>query len=120
VQPHPGGASRLLSAERAGQILRTVRPAILVELERNRIALDLLGDVRRFDDQLVAINERIVEAVLATGTTVTDIHGIGPLGAAIILGHTGDIARFRSSGHYARYNGSAPIAASSGPNLGGR
>jgi transposase len=111
----PGGASRLLSAERAGQILRTVRPAIPVEVERKRIALDLLGDVRRFDNQLVAINERIVEAVLATGTTVTDIHGIGSLGAAIILGHTGDIARFPTSGHYARYNRSAPIAASSGP-----
>jgi transposase len=66
-------------------------------------------------NQLVAIDERIGEAVLATGTTVTDIHGIGPLGAAIILGHTGDIARFPTSGHYARYNGSAPIAASSGP-----
>lgn len=114
MQPHPGGASRLLSAERAGQILRAVCPAIPVEVERKRIALDLLGDVRRFDNQL-AINERIVEAVLATGTTVTDIHGIGPLGAAIILGHTGDIARFPSSGHYARYNASAPIAASSGP-----
>jgi transposase len=111
----PGGASRLLSAQRAGQILRTVRPAIPVEVERKRIALDLVGDVRRFDNQLVAINERIVQAVLATGTTVTDIHGIGPLGAAIILGHTGDIARFPTSGHYARYNGSAPIAASSGP-----
>jgi transposase len=46
---------------------------------------------------------------------VTDIHGIGPLGAAIILGHTGDIDRFPTSGHFARYTGSAPIAASSGP-----
>jgi transposase len=111
----PGGASRLLSAQRAGQILRTVRPASPAEVERKRIAVDLLGDVRRFDNQLVAINERIVDAVLASGTTLRDIHGIGPLGAAIILGHTGDIARFPSSGHYARYTGSAPIAASSGP-----
>jgi transposase len=63
----PGGASRLLSAERAGQILRTVRPAIPVEVERKRVALGLLGDVRRVDNQLVASNERIVEAVLAYG-----------------------------------------------------
>jgi transposase len=111
----PGGASRQLSAQRAGQILRRVRPASPVEVERKRIAVDLLGDVHRFDNQLVAINERIVDAVLASGTTVSDIHGIGPLGAAIILGHTGEIARFPSSGHYARYTGSAPIAASSGP-----
>jgi transposase len=74
--------------------------------------------------QLVAAGETVLDVpptlsarvrLLDAGTTVTDIHGIGPLGAAIILGHTGDIARFPTSGHYARYNGSAPIAASSGP-----
>ena len=111
----PGGAGRLLSTPQAGRILRRVRPAGPVEIERKRIALELAGDVRRFDNQLVATNERIVETVLASGTTVTDIHGIGPLGAAIILGHTGDIARFPTSGHFARYTGTAPIAASSGP-----
>jgi transposase len=42
-------------------------------------------------------------------------HGIGPLGAASILGHSGDIYRFPTSGHFARYTGTAPIAASSGP-----
>jgi transposase len=94
----PGGADRLLSAPQAGRILRTIRPAEPVEIERKRIALELLGDLRRFDNQLLA-----------------DIHGIGPLGAAIILGHTGDIDRFPTSGHFARYTGTAPIAASSGP-----
>jgi transposase len=47
--------------------------------------------------------------------TLTDIHGIGPLGAAIIVGHTDDIDWFPTSGHFARYTGSAPIGASSGP-----
>jgi transposase len=111
----PGGAGRLLSAPQAGRILRRVRPMGPVELERKRIALELLGDVRRFDNQLPATNQRIAEAVLASGTTVTDIHGIGPLGAAIILGHTGDIDRFPTRGHYGRDTGTAPIAASSGP-----
>jgi transposase len=111
----PGGAARLLSASQAGRILRGVKPMGPVELERKRIALELVDDVRRFDNQLLAINERIVEAVVASGTTVTDIHGIGPLGAAIILGHPGDVARFPTSGHFARSTGTAPIAASSGP-----
>ena len=35
--------------------------------------------------------------------------------AAIILGRTGDIRRFPTSGHFARHNGTAPIEASSGP-----
>jgi len=34
---------------------------------------------------------------------------------AKILGHTGDITRFATAGHYASYTGTAPIEASSGP-----
>jgi transposase len=77
----PGGPGRLLSAPQAGRILRGIRPMEPVEIERKRIALGL-GDVRRFDNQLLAVNERIVEAVVASATTVTDIHCIGPVGAA--------------------------------------
>lgn len=110
----PGGAKKGLSAQRAGMILRSIRPLDAVAVERKRMALELLGDVRRLDNQLLAIRERIVEAVLASGTTVTDVHGIGPIGAAIIVGHTGDINRFPDAGHFARYNATAPIAASSG------
>ena len=36
--------------------------------------------------------------------------------AAYILGHTGDIGRFPTAGHYARYNATAPIAASTAAN----
>ena len=35
--------------------------------------------------------------------------------AAIIIGRTGDIRRFPTSGHFARHNGTAPIEASPGP-----
>ena len=81
----------------------------------NASQAELLSDVRRFDNQLAAVKERIIEAVLASETTITEVHGIGPIGAAIILGHTGDIARFPDAGHFARYNATAPIAASTGP-----
>jgi transposase len=109
----PGGAPRGLSAQRAGQILRAVRPIDPVAVERKRIATELLADLRRFDSQLVALNERITEAVLVSDTTVSEIHGVGALGAAIILGQTGNVARFPDAGHFARYNATAPIAASS-------
>ena len=35
--------------------------------------------------------------------------------AAIIVGRAGDVRRFPTAGHFARYNGTAPIEASSGP-----
>ena len=53
--------------------------------------------------------------VATSATTVTEIHGIGPLTAAIIIGRVGDISRFPTVGHFARHNGTAPIEASSGP-----
>jgi transposase len=37
--------------------------------------------------------------------------------AALLIGHTGDIGRFRSKNHYATYNATAPIEASSGPRV---
>lgn len=56
-------------------------------------------------------------AVAASGTTVTDVRGVGPIVAAILTGHAGDITRFPSTDHFASYNGTAPIEASSGPKV---
>jgi transposase len=56
-----------------------------------------------------------VVAVEASKTSLTDIYGAGPVAAALVLGHTGDVGRFASRHQFASYNGSAPIEASSGP-----
>ena len=53
--------------------------------------------------------------MVASGTTLTEIVGIGPICAAIIIGYTGDIGRFPTKGHFATYNATAPVDASSGP-----
>jgi transposase len=113
----PGGMSQRLSADRAAKALRGIRPAEAVAAERKHMALELLADLRRLDSQLVAIGERITDAIAASGTTVTDVFGVGPIVAATILGHTGHIARFPTQGHFARYNATAPIEASSGPKV---
>ena len=43
--------------------------------------------------------------------------GVGPIVACYLIGYTGDIRRFPTAGHYARYNATAPIEASSGPTV---
>ena len=48
---------------------------------------------------------------------MTDVFGVGPIVAAYLIGYSGDIRRFPSAGHYARYNATAPIEASSGPKV---
>jgi len=112
-----GGMPRQLSAERAAKAIATIRPDGPVEVERTAMATELVGDIGRLDQQIAALRERIVEAVDTSGTTVTDIHGVGPIVAAIIIGHTGHVGRFPTAGHYARYNATAPIEASSGPRV---
>lgn len=74
---------------------------------------ELLVDLRRVDKQRASVEVRIREAVVASGTSLTAIHGIGPNLAAVIIGQVGDVSRFPTRGHFASYCGTAPIEASS-------
>jgi transposase len=111
---HPGGANRQLSAAHAAALLRQIRPITVVDAHRKQIARQLLGDLRRQDRQVAVATTAVRKAITASGTTLTQIHGLGPVLAAKILGHTGDVGRFPDRDHYASYTGAAPIEASSG------
>jgi transposase len=52
--------------------------------------------------------------VASTGTTLMDLHGIAPSGAACLLVKVGEIIRFPNRAHFTSWNGTAPIDASSG------
>jgi transposase len=104
-----------LRADRAARILAGIHPRTAVDVERKLLARDLLADVRRLDRELVDHGGRIGHAVEASGSTITQLYGVGPIVAAYIVGYSGDIDRFPSAGHYARYNATAPIEASSEP-----
>ena len=112
-----GGLSKNLSAKRASIELRKLRPHDPIGVERKRIAAEFLDEVRRVDRSLVELHGRVNDAVRASGTSVTDVFGVGPIVACYLIGYSGDIRRFPSAGHYARYNASAPIEASSGPRV---
>ena len=110
-----GGLPPRLSAKRAAFELRKLRPCDAVGIERKRNASEFLDEVRRADQALIELRRRVEVAVSTSNTTVTDVHGVGPIVAAYLIGYTGDICRFPTAGHYARYNATAPIEASSGP-----
>jgi transposase len=110
----PGGAPKHLTTVRAAKLLRSVRPATLVEAERREVAKQLLDDWRWCDRRIPAVEARLHEALQAHGSTLTGIVGIGDIGAATILAIVGDLGRFPTAGHFAAYNGTAPIEASSG------
>jgi transposase len=110
-----GGTGRALSVDRAEQLLASIHIDGPVTGERIIVGRQLLDEVRVLDAARNELRTRTSEMVIASATSVTAIHGIGPLTAAIIIGRVGDIGRFPTSGHFARHNGTAPIEASSGP-----
>jgi transposase len=59
-------------------------------------------------------NNELTELVAATGTGLLALNGIGPSGAARLLVEVGDMTRFPDKAHFASWNGTAPIDASSG------
>ena len=110
-----GGTGRSLKADKAEELLASIPAADPVVARRVATARQLLAEIRVLDDARDDVRAATAAAVTASGTTVTEVFGIGPLMAAIILGRTGDVRRFPTSGHFARHNGTAPIEASSGP-----
>lgn len=108
------GADKHLTSKKAAAILRSVVPATIVELERKLLAREILADIRSLDRRIPAANKRLSDALAAYGTSLTDIHGIGDVGAATILSIVDDPTRFPTKGHFAAFTGTAPIEASSG------
>lgn len=110
----PGGISGEISAARAAQLLATFRPDGTVAAAWHELAMDFVADMRRIDEQLRGTRKRLAAAVTAARTTITQVFGVGPVIAAIIIGEAGDITRFATADHFAAYNGTAPIEVSSG------
>ena len=77
-------------------------------VERRQLALELLGEVRRTDTDLIELKTRITRSVKHAVTTVTDVVGVGPIMAAYLIGYSGDVTRLPTAGHYARHNGTTP------------
>jgi transposase len=98
----PGGAPTDLTAAKAAALLRRVRPVTATAACRRQLARELLGDLRRVDARLADNKAQLQDALAATGSTLTQIHGLGVVVAAKLLGH------------FASYTATAPLDASSG------
>ena len=110
----PAGAPKDLTVGKAKALLATVRPRDVAGRTRRQLAADFIDDVAALDRKVKDIEKRLAEAVATTGTTLTEIVGIGPVTAAAILGEVGDIRRFASRHYFATYTGTAPTEISSG------
>ena len=110
----PGGAKKDLSAQQARALLNTVRPRDVVGRTRRWLASELIYELVVIDKKIKVAKQELTELVNATGSRLLQLHGIGPSGAARLLGDIADISRFSSRALFASWNGTAPIDASSG------
>ena len=90
----PGGVGGTLSVHRAARILRGIRPQGTSALLRRRLASEVLRDIRTLERKITDLSERIEAEVEASGTTLTEIFGVGPILPAKIIGTVGSVARF--------------------------
>ena len=110
----PGGVPEEITAAQATRILRSATPSGAAGQARGELAAELLDDMQQMDTRIRESKKKLAVAVKASGTTVTEIFGVGPVIAATVIGDAGDVARFASRDHFAAYNGTAPVEVSSG------
>lgn len=105
-------------------------------LRRQRVVNDLLVELSRFDGvvarlarillercaeltaQINAIEKELRALVRVLAPSLLEIPGCGVLSAAVIVGETAGVHRFRDKDAYARFTGTAPVPVWSGSSKG--
>ncbi len=113
----PGTSKKDLTALQAEAILASVRPRDLSGKTRRRLAAELLADLVTLDKKIKASTKELSAMVKASGSSLMDLRGVGPVVAARILADVGDIARFADRNRFASWTGTAPLDASSGEQI---
>jgi transposase len=110
----PGGAGKEISAGQAERILREAGPSGAAGQARLELAAELISDLRHIDARISETRKKLDAAVMASGTSLTRIFGVGPFIAAVVIGDVRNVSRFVGRDRFAAYNGTAPIEVSSG------
>ena len=97
-----GGARKQLRTSQASELLtRIVVDSPITQAKIELAARDLVADLQRLDTQRREAKRRTARAVAASGTSTTDIYGVGPIVAGTVLGYVRDIGRFPNRDRFA-------------------
>jgi transposase len=110
----PGGAAQFLSSHKARALIATIKPRDIVGKTRRRLVVELIVELEAIDKKIKVVKQDLRDLVPARGSTLMNLTGIGPSGAARLLVDVGDIHRFADRDKFASWNGTAPLDASSG------
>lgn len=96
---------------------------LLAELSRfdgvvARLARELLERCAELTTQINALEKELRDLVRVLAPSLLEIPGCGVLSAAVIVGETAGVHRFRDKDAYARFTGTAPVPVWSGSSKG--
>lgn len=112
----PGQAKKNLSSGQAKRMLASVRPRDIAGKTRRRIAVEELAELVAVETKMKKASAELKAMVIARGSHLMDLYGVGPVVAARVLADVGDVARFADRNRFASWSGTAPLDASSGEN----
>ncbi len=110
----PAGSTKKWSSTRHDHCSTRSSSDDVAAVERHRQAVELVDEIEHLDVVSKDSRARITAAVAASATTLTEIFGVGPIVACMLIGYSGDPTRFTTASRYAAYTGTAPIEFSSG------
>ncbi|WP_367652503.1 IS110 family transposase [Intrasporangium sp.] len=110
----PGQAKKDITTGQAKAMLASVRPRDIAGKIRRRTAAEELAELVVVEAKKKKASAELEAMVLARGSTLMDLHGVGPAVAARVLADVGDVARFADRNRFASWTGTAPLDASSG------
>lgn len=113
----PGEVKLNLTAPQAREILARRRPRDLAGKTCKRLALEQLEDLTVIDRRIKASDKELKALVVASGSKLMDLAGIGPVAAARILADVGEVSRFADRNRFASWTGTAPLDTSSGEQI---
>jgi transposase len=110
----PGQAKKDITPLQAKAMLASVRPRDIAGKTRRSIAAEELAELIAVDAKTKKATAELKVMVLARGSRLMDLRGVGPVVAARVLADVGDVARFADRNRFASWTGTAPLDASSG------
>ena len=110
----PGQGKKDLTTGQAKRMLASVRPRDVAGRTRRRIAAEEVAELVAVEARMKKATAELKAIVLARGSHLMDLHGVGPVVAARVLADVGDVARFADRNRFASWTGTAPLDASSG------
>jgi transposase len=113
----PGKSKKDITTGQAKTILASVRPRDLAGKTRRRLAAEQLAELVVVEKKIRTLTKELKAMVIARGSTLMDLPGVGPVVAARILADVGDVARFADRNRFASWTGTAPLDASSGEQI---